>query len=210
MAASAPPSRSPPPIRGNRHERLQQPAIHLAPALPASGRGFRRRPADRLFALRLRAEEAKRPQRAAARKSGRRGRHRGVEPGARPGAERLYPHRPRRPGHPDHAQGRNGARHFYLDADAAGRGTRGRPGQGEAGTGAGRQQFVQRPLAGRPGHRRLDLGARRLQAPARSRRRGAHRAGDGGGANLAGRSRHLPGRQRRGDACGLQPPPALR
>ena len=44
-------------------------------------------------------------------------------------AQRFHPHRPRRPGHADHAPGRDGPGHLHLHADAGRRRTRGRPRQ---------------------------------------------------------------------------------
>ena len=85
-------------------------------------------------------------------------------------AERLHPHRQRRPDRPDHALCRDGAGHLYLDPDADRRRARSGPEAGAAGTRAAERKALRQSAAGRAGDRQFERHARGVEAAARGRR----------------------------------------
>ena len=113
-------------------------------------------------------------------------------------AQRLHPHRGRRPDRPHHALCRNGPGHLHLDPDA----DRRRAGGGSE-PGAARARSAQRKALCQPAcsaYRRPAARPRyaaRLEADARGRRDGTNDADCGGGQALECRSGNLPGAKRR-------------
>ena len=212
IAAAAPaPGRRARPHQPRREPHRERPVtVTRRAARPASGRRRRRRPADRLRPDRLRSR--KNPDRkdpppekaVGAAATAASGGTAGLAPNAfiridRDGIVTLIMHKV------EMGQGTYTSMPMLI-AEELGVDLQ----QGQARARPRRQQFIQRPDAGRPGDGRLDLRAGRLEAPARSRRHRAQRAGVGRGAEVGRRCRHPASGRRQRDRPGRQAQPGFR